>query len=73
MGALVSLGHFDAYGSLGKFGFFKGGFIKGRVAQLSHVLLYRAHQSRLYGFWRGGLIWLVDLINKRVRPSIRLD
>lgn len=73
MGALVSLGHFDAYGSLGKFGFFKGGFIKGRVAQLSHVLLYRAHQSRLYGFWRGGLIWLVDLINKRVRPPIRLD
>lgn len=73
LGALVSLGHFDAYGSLGQFGFFKGGFIKGRVAQLSHVLLYRAHQSRLYGFWRGGLIWLVDLINKRVRPSIRLD
>ncbi|MFT4189967.1 MAG: NAD(P)/FAD-dependent oxidoreductase [Comamonas sp.] len=73
LGALVSLGHFDAYGSLGQFGFFKGGFIKGRVAQLSHVLLYRAHQSRLYGFWRGGLVWLVDLINKRVRPSIRLD
>lgn len=72
-GALVSLGHFDAYGSLGKFGFFEGGFIKGRAAQLSHAMLYRSHQSRLYGFWRGGLIWLVDLINRRVKPSIRLD
>ncbi|MGE4334737.1 MAG: NAD(P)/FAD-dependent oxidoreductase [Pigmentiphaga sp.] len=72
-GALVSLGHFDAYGSLGKFGFFEGGFIKGRVAQFSHAMLYRSHQSRLYGFWRGGLIWLADLIHRRVKPSIRLD
>ena len=72
-GSLVSLGGYDAFGSLGKFGFFKGGFIRGRVAQFGHTMLYRSHQARLHGFWRGGLIWLVDRINARLRPSIRLD
>ena len=48
-------------------------FIRGRVAQFGHTMLYRSHQSRLHGFWRGGLIWLVDRINSRLRPSIRLD
>jgi NADH dehydrogenase len=72
-GSLVSLGGYGAFGSLGKFGFFKGGFIRGRVAQLGHAMLYRSHQARLYGFWRGSLLWLVDRINARVRPAIRLD
>ncbi len=72
-GSLVSLGGYDAFGSLGKFGFLKGWFIRGRVAQLGHALLYRSHQVRLHGFWRGSLLWLVDRINARVRPSIRLD
>ena len=72
-GALVSLAHYDAYGSLGKFGLFNGGVIRGRLAMLSHIMLYRSHQARLYGFWRGGLLWLIDLMNSRLRPSIRLD
>lgn len=72
-GALVSLANYDAYGSLGKFGLFNGGVIRGRLAMLSHIMLYRSHQARLYGFWRGGLLWLVDLMNSRLRPSIRLD
>ena len=72
-GALVSLAHYDAYGSLGQFGIFKGGSIKGRLAQLSHALLYRGHQARILGFWRGALVWLVDRLNRRLRPSIRLD
>lgn len=72
-GALVSLGDYGAFGSLGKFGILEGGFIQGRVAQLGHVLLYRSHQARLHGFWRGGLLWLVDLLNARIRPKIRLD
>ena len=72
-GSLVSLAHYDAYGSLGQFGLFEGISIKGRLAQLSHAMLYRAHQERIHGFWRGGLIWLVDRLNRRLRPSIRLD
>ena len=71
-GSIVSLGGYGAYGSLGKLGLFEGGFIRGRVAQLGHILLYRSHQSRVHGFWRGGLIWLADRINAFVRPRIRL-
>lgn len=73
LGALVSLGDYDAFGSLGQFGLFHGLTIRGRLAQLSHVMLYRSHQARIHGFWRGGLLWLVDRLNSRVRASIRLD
>lgn len=72
-GSLVSLADYDAYGSLGKFGFLRGATIRGRLAQFSHAMLYRSHQARLYGFWRGGLVWLVDRLNTRLRSSIRLD
>ncbi len=67
-GALVSLAHYDAYGSLGKFGLFNGGVIRGRMAMLSHIMLYRSHQARIYGFWRGGLLWLIDLMNCAPAP-----
>lgn len=72
-GSLVSLAQYDAYGSLGQFGLFQGISIKGRLAQLSHAMLYRAHQERIHGFWKGGLVWLVDRLGRRLRPSIRLD
>lgn len=72
-GALVSIADYDAFGSLGQYGLFKGATIRGKLAQLSHVMLYRSHQARLYGFWRGGLLWLVDRINTRLRAPIRLD
>lgn len=72
-GALVSLGDYDAFASLGHFGLFRGQTIRGRLAQLSHAMLYRSHQARLYGFWRGSLLWLVDRLNKGLRSSIRLD
>lgn len=72
-GALVSLGDYDAYASLGKFGLFKNLTFRGRLAQLSHIMLYRSHQARLFGFWRGSLMWLVDRLNARLRASIRLD
>ncbi|OKN87329.1 hypothetical protein AM471_006084 [Pseudomonas aeruginosa] len=73
MGALVSLGDYDAFGSLGQFGFFNGVTFRGRMAQLGHVMLYRSHQARIHGFWRGGLLWLVDRLNSLLRPTIRLD
>jgi len=71
-GSLVSLGGFDAYGTLGRFGFFKGGFIRGRVAQLGHALLYRSYQTRLHGIWRGSLLWLLDVLARKVKPAARL-
>jgi len=62
-GALVALSEYNAFGTLGRFGFFKGGFIKGRFAQLSHAVLYRRHQLELHGPFRAALLWLAERIN----------
>src|SRR5262245_61007378 len=72
-GALVSLIDYNAFGTLGRFGFFKGGFIKGRFAQLSHALLYRRHQLSLHGPGRASLLWMADGINTLVEPDIRIS
>ncbi|WP_279483797.1 NAD(P)/FAD-dependent oxidoreductase [Aureimonas sp. SK2] len=72
-GSLVSLGGYDAYGTLGRFGLFKGGFLRGRVAQIGHAMLYRRHQVRLHGLRRGSLLWISDMIGSRVRPRARLS
>jgi NADH:ubiquinone reductase (H+-translocating) len=71
-GSLVSLADYDAYGTLGQFGFFRGGVIRGRLAEYSHDLLYRRHQQALHGFWRATLLWLAEKINNRVQPRIKL-
>ena len=72
-GALVALSEYNAFGTLGRFGFFKGGFIKGRFAQVSHALLYRRHQLSLHGPFRAALLWLAERINALVQPSIRIS
>lgn len=72
-GALVSVSDYNAFGTLGRFGFFKGGFIKGRFAQMSHAFLYRRHQLSLHGPGRAALLWLAERINALVQPSIRID
>ena len=73
LGALVALSDYSAFGTLGRFGFFKGGFIKGRFAQLSHALLYRRHQLSLHGPYRASLLWLAERINALVQPNIRIS
>ena len=62
-----------AFGTPGRFGFFKGAFIKGRFAQLSHALLYRGHQVSLHGPSRAALLWLAERINALVQPNIRIS
>lgn len=64
---------YNAFGTLGRFGFFKGGFIKGRFAHLSHALLYRRHQLSLHGPGRAALLWLAQPINALVQPDIRIS
>lgn len=73
MGGLVSLGHYNAFGTLGRHGFFGDGFIEGRMAQLSHALLYRLHQMELYGPLRAVALWLSDALAAPVRPRMRVD
>ncbi len=73
LGALVSLSGYNAFGTLGRHGLFSNLFIRGRFAQLSHVMLYRLHQAQLHGWGRASLLWLSDAIASAVRPSIRVD
>lgn len=73
LGALVSLSQYNAFGTLGKFGFFRGLFVQGKFAQLSHVLLYRRHQIGLHGMWHTFVMWLAERINRRVKPRVRLS
>ena len=72
MGSVVSLGDYAAYGTLGSYGVFRGGFLPGRVAQLSHAALYRMHQMDLQGVVRGGIGWLADDLGRAVRQGMRL-
>jgi NADH dehydrogenase len=73
MGSLVSLGDYAAYGTLGSYGFFRGGFLKGRAAHLAHAVLYRLHQMDLYGLARGGVTLLADDLTRAIRPRIVLS
>ena len=73
MGSLVSLADYAAYGTLGSHGFFRGGFLKGRLAHAAHAALYRMHQMDLYGPVRGGVVWLVDDLTRAVRPRVDLS
>lgn len=72
-GALVSISDYNAFGTLGKFGFLKDLFIRGRFAQLSHLYLYRRHQIELHGFLKAGLRWVAERINALVKPKIRMS
>jgi len=55
-----------------RFRFFRGGFIRGRFAQLSHAMLYRRHQQALPGLNRATLLWTAERINGLVQPKIRM-
>jgi len=73
LGGIVSLGKYNAFGSLGKYGVFPGGFIQGKVAQYTYDFIYRSHQKRLHGIFKGYLLWLSEQLNKLIRPHARLD
>lgn len=73
-GALVSVGRYNAFGSLGRLGLLGDGlFIEGKLAQLSYAMLYRRHQLGLYGFWRALLVWTADLLRRASRPRVRMQ
>ena len=71
-GSLVSLGDYAAYGTLGNYGFFRGGVIRGRLAELGHAALYRQHQMDLTGLLRGGATWLGSDLMRAGRSRVVL-
>jgi NADH dehydrogenase len=71
MGSLVSLGEYEAYGTLGSYGFLKGAAFKGWLAHMGHAALYRMHQLDINGLVRGALIWLAADLRRAVQPRVR--
>ncbi|WP_426956808.1 NAD(P)/FAD-dependent oxidoreductase [Muricoccus radiodurans] len=71
-GSLVSLGDYDAFGSLGRLGLFPGGFIEGRLAQWSYAALYRQYQWVIH-HWRVPLVWLAGALHRMAKPRVRLE
>lgn len=72
-GAIVSLGDYNGWGTLGKYVTFGGGPLRGLSARLAHDLLYRQHQMKLFGVARGAAAWGADTLDRAVKPGVRLD
>lgn len=71
-GSLVSLSRFSTLGIL--MGNLISGsmMIRGRIARFIYILLYRMHQVVLYGYTKTGLIMLVGIINRVLRPRLKM-
>lgn len=47
-------------------------FIEGRLARIVYISLYRMHQMVIFGRAKTMLIMLVNKLNKRLRPNLKL-
>ena len=71
-GSLVSLSTYSTIGSL-MGNMTKGSmFIEGRLARIVYISLYRMHQMVIFGKAKTLLIMLVNKLNKRLRPNLKL-
>ncbi|WP_024850615.1 NAD(P)/FAD-dependent oxidoreductase [Hydrogenovibrio kuenenii] len=71
-GALVSLGRFQTFGSLLDQLFHKHWLIEGGLAHWAYASLYRQHQLALHGYWKTFWIIVSSLIEKRIKPKLKL-
>lgn len=71
-GALVSLSHFQAVGNLLDEMLNKNWLIEGKLAHWAYASLYRQHQIALHGFWKTIWLMLVNLLEKRIKPKLKL-
>lgn len=71
-GALVSLSRFQTFGSLLDQLFHKHWLIEGSLAHWAYLSLYRQHQLSLHGYWKMLWILLGSLIEKRIKPKLKL-
>lgn len=66
-GSLISLSEGNSVGNLA------GNInVKGRIARLMYVMLYRMHQLALHGFFKTFLLWSKDQLSKNSGPTLKL-
>ncbi|OZT72729.1 NAD(P)/FAD-dependent oxidoreductase [Vreelandella boliviensis] len=71
-GSLVSLARFDAVGNLMRSSASRGLFLEGWLARQAYASLYRMHQLSIHGAPKTGLAWLVDKLNRYLKPRMKL-
>lgn len=70
-GSLISLSQHTTIGNL--MGRLMGSvWLEGKLARLFYVSLYKLHQFALFGFWRGAMLTLANLLSSRVKPRLKL-
>lgn len=70
-GTLISLASFSAVGTL--MGNLTGSlFVEGLLARAFYLSLYRMHQASLYGVRKVIFMMIADLLQRKVRPRLRL-
>ncbi|MFB9865776.1 NAD(P)/FAD-dependent oxidoreductase [Vreelandella sulfidaeris] len=71
-GSLVSLARYDAVGNLMRSSASRGLFLEGWLARKAYASLYRMHQLSIHGAPKTGLAWLVDKLNRYLKPHMKL-
>ncbi|SDO00788.1 NAD(P)/FAD-dependent oxidoreductase [Vreelandella arcis] len=71
-GSLVSLARYDAVGSLMRSSASRGLFLEGWLARRAYASLYRMHQLSIHGAPKTALAWLVDKLNRYLKPRMKL-
>src|SRR5690606_19994415 len=71
-GSLVSLARYDAVGNLMRSSASRGLFLEGWLARQAYASLYRMHQLAIHGAIKTGLAWLVDKLNRYLKPRMKL-
>lgn len=72
-GSLVSLSQYTAIGVLmGNLGSGQSVNVRGWVAKMAYISLYRLHQVALHGWFKASLLVVADKINHIVKPRLKL-
>ncbi len=71
-GTLVALSHFQAVGNLLDELLKRNWLVEGKVAHLAYVSLYRRHQIAIHGYGKTLWLILVNLLEKKVKPKLKL-
>lgn len=71
-GAIISLSRFQTFGSLLDALFRKNWLVEGKIAHWGYISLYRQHQLSLFGAWKMLWVLLGALVEKRIKPKLKV-